>query len=81
MASEQVAWQRVEGHHAVRDDILPGLAERVGIPAPVLVPGYRLSEGVAQANQGAINSTLLMAVQELLIRVADLERQLAAKGK
>jgi hypothetical protein len=81
MASEQVAWQRVEEHHAVRDDILPWLAERVGTAPPVIVPGYRHSEGVAQANQGAINSVLIVAVQELMVRVADLEQQLAAKSR
>jgi len=81
MASLEKAWLRLDGHREVRDAVLPDLAAQLGLEAPVVIPGARHTGALADANQAAINTVLLQAVQQLVARVAELEQLVKAKGR
>lgn len=81
MASAIVAGFRLEEHYATRDAAVPELAAWAGLEAPVLVPGVRQTGTIAQANQAAVDATVLQTMQALIARVESLERQNAAKGR
>lgn len=77
MASAVQAGNRLEGLYAVRDTVLPELANWAGIEMPVIVPGVRQPQVIALANQGTVDAVLLQTVQALIARVESLEAQLA----
>lgn len=77
MASAIQAGFRLEEHYTTRDTVLPELAAWAGLEPPVLVPGVRQTGTIAQANQAAVDATVLQTLQALIARVGELEAQVA----
>lgn len=81
MASAIQAGFRLEEHYATRDAVLPEIATWAGLEPPVLVPGVRLTGVIAQANDAAVDATVLQTLQQMIMRIESLEQQIAAKGR